>query len=104
MVNQSNSLADDINTELLRQIEQLGKAQNNLKDTKSDLARANEYIKYFAKQLITDKFITCMIFLCVIALVGIIVVKYTGITVGGDDPTPKDVPQDIILKTIVYKE
>jgi len=81
MVNEGNQMADDINIELNKQTEQLERTQNTVKETQVILKRANEYIKYFAKQLYTDKILMCLMFLVVVAIVVIIVLKVTGYNV-----------------------
>ena len=78
MVNGANSMADDINVELDRQIDQLNGIQNTVKETQVIIQRANEYIKYFAKQLYTDKILMCLMLLVTIGIVVIIVLKVTG--------------------------
>jgi len=87
-VQQTIAIADDITLELHRQLEQLDNTTKVVKDTRSDIKKANEYIRYFAKQLYTDKFIMCLIILCMIACLAIIVLKVGGvITAGSDDDT-----------------
>ena len=78
MVNGANTIADDINVELDRQIDQLNGIQNTVKETQVIIQRANEYIKYFAKQLYTDKILMCLMLLVTIGIVVMIVLKVTG--------------------------
>ena len=61
VVEQGNRLADDINLELDKQIEQLDRMEQTVKDTQSILKRANKMIRYFARQIYTDKIIMGLI-------------------------------------------
>jgi len=67
--------ADHINLELYRQEEQMQKAKEKTQDIQSELKRAGKYLKYFAKQVYTDKILMCLIFLAVIAVIVIIILK-----------------------------
>jgi SNARE protein len=78
MVNEANVMADDINLELDKQIEQLQRTTNTVKETQVIIKRANEYIKYFAKQLYTDKILMCLMLLIVIAIVVVVGLKIAG--------------------------
>lgn len=44
-----------------------------VKDTRSEIKRAQKHIKYFAKSLYTDKFMICMMVVIVIALMVVII-------------------------------
>jgi len=74
-VNASNQIADDITLELHRQLEQIENTVKTVADTRSNIKKANEYIRYFAKELYTDKFIMCLMTLCLLAVLVIIVLK-----------------------------
>jgi len=78
LVKASNQIADEISLELFRQLEQLENTTAAVKDTKSEVNKANQYIKYFAKEMYTDKIIMGLILLCILAVVSIIVLKLTG--------------------------
>lgn len=77
-VEQGNELADQINLELDRQIEQLDRMYNTVKDTQSILKRTQHLIRYFARQIYTDKLLMCLICLIFIAIVVIIILSATG--------------------------
>lgn len=78
MVNSANATADEINLELDKQIKQITHITEEVKETQVIIKRANEYLKYFARQLYTDKIIMCMIFLVLIAILVIIGYKIFG--------------------------
>lgn len=84
LVKASNQVADEISMELFRQLEQLESTTATIKDTKSEINKANAYIKYFAKEVATDKIIMALIILCILAAIAIIVLKFTG---GGSTST-----------------
>ena len=69
VVEQGNRLADDINLELDKQIEQLDRMEQTVKDTQSILKRANKMIRYFARQIYTDKIIMGLICCIVLAII-----------------------------------
>lgn len=83
-------IADEITLELHRQLEQLDSTTKMVKDTQSDIKKANEYIRYFAKELYTDKLIMCLIILCMLAVIAIIVLKITGVTGGSTSEEETD--------------
>ena len=85
-VNASNQIADEISLELHKQLEQIENSTKTVTDTRSDVKKANEYIRYFAKELYTDKFIMLLMILCLIAILVIIILKI----VNGDSDTPTD--------------
>jgi len=74
-VEQANVKADNIMLELHDQEQKIGRIHNDVQDTKTQLKRAREYIKYFAKQVYTDKILMCLICLCIIAVIVIIGLK-----------------------------
>ena len=78
VVEQGNRLADDINLELDKQIEQLDRMEQTVKDTQSILKRANKMIRYFARQIYTDKIIMGLICCIVLAIVVIVIVSSLG--------------------------
>ena len=53
-----------------------------VKDTRSELNRANKHIKYFARALYTDKF---MIFMMVLIVIALLIVIILGIVKNKDD-------------------
>jgi SNARE protein len=78
MVNQANATADEINLELDKQIKQITHITEDVKETQVIIKRANEYLKYFARQVYTDKLLMCLIFLIAIAILVIIGYKIFG--------------------------
>lgn len=78
VVEQGNQLADQINLELDKQIEQLDRMEQTVKDTQSVLKRANQLIRYFARQVYTDKIIMGLICCIVLAIVIIVIVSALG--------------------------
>lgn len=97
MVNASNDMADDINKELLKQIDQLSNAQNMVNDTKSDMQRARELIRYFGAELVKDKFIMILVILIVLVVLVVVIVKISD-KFSGNTPSDDLIPQDLILK------
>lgn len=78
VVEQGNQLADQINLELDKQIEQLDRMEQTVKDTQSILKRANNLIRYFARQVYTDKIIMGMICLIILAILVLIILSAMG--------------------------
>ena len=78
LVKASNNIADEISLELFRQLEQLENTTAAIKDTKAEVNKANQVIKYFAKEMYTDKIIMGLIGLCILAVVVILVLKVVG--------------------------
>ena len=78
VVEQGNRLADEINLELDKQIEQLDRMEQTVKDTQSVLKRANQLIRYFFRQVYTDKIIMGLICCIVLAIVVIVIVSAMG--------------------------
>ena len=77
-VNQGNVLADEILINLDNQIQQLDRMENTVKDTRSILNRSQKYIKYFARQIYTDKLLMTLICLIVLVVVAIIIASACG--------------------------
>ena len=78
VVEQGNQLADQINLELDKQIEQLDRMEQTVKDTQSILKRANNLIRYFARQIYTDKIIMGMICLIILAILVLVILSAMG--------------------------
>jgi len=76
-IENANQRADNINLELQIQDEKIQKATEKAKDVQSQTKIAMQYVKYFARQVYTDKILMCLIFLCAIAVIVIIVLKFT---------------------------
>ncbi len=70
--------ADNINVELDRQINQLDKIYGDMKDTDTTLKRAEKHLKYFARQVYTDKLLICLIIFIIIAIIVIIILNIVG--------------------------
>lgn len=83
----ANTKADTINVELEVQNEKILSATDKAKDIQSQTKIAMQYVKYFARQVYTDKILMCLIFLCLCGLVAVIVLKIkrtTAIPTDGD--------------------
>lgn len=78
VIEKGNQLADEINLELDKQIEQLDRMEQTVKDTQSILKRANILIRYFARQIYTDKIIMGLICCVILAVIVIIIVSSLG--------------------------
>jgi SNARE protein len=74
-LNAANERADAANLELARQDEVIAEATAKAKDVQSQTKLAMQQVKYFAKQVYTDKILMCLIFLCAAACIAIIVLK-----------------------------
>jgi hypothetical protein len=66
-------LAEEVNLELNRQIEQLDKIQDTVKDTKSTLKRADRIISFFAKAAQCDKCILGLVLMNLLAAIAFVV-------------------------------
>ena len=87
----ADNKADNVILALHEQDEQIGRTKEKTKDVQSNLKKSRSYLRYFARQVYTDKILMCLIFLCLIAIAAIIVLRITkekGMTT----------PQDVINK------
>ena len=66
-------LAEAINVQLFRQIQQLEGIQDKVKDTGSTLKRANKNVNFFVRAAQCDKCLVGLIIAILLALVGFIV-------------------------------
>ncbi|CAK76948.1 unnamed protein product (macronuclear) [Paramecium tetraurelia] len=82
IVQQGNDLAEKIIMDIDQQIAQLDSMYDKVKDTQSVLKRSAEKIKYFAKQVYTDKLLMCLIGLIFIAIIVLIVLSALGLDDG----------------------
>lgn len=78
IVEDGQKVADQINLELDNQISQLDRMYNTIQDTITTLARSKKHIKYFARQLYTDKLIMCLIVLIFLVILALIILKAMG--------------------------
>ncbi len=76
-IENANTRADNINLELQVQGEKIQAATEKAKDVQSQTKIAMQYVKYFARQVYTDKILMCLIFLCAIGVIVIVVLKFT---------------------------
>lgn len=72
-VEQGISMADEINMELNKQIEQLDRIHSKVKDTSSTLKRAQKSINYFVRAMECDKCMLGLILLIALAVIALIV-------------------------------
>lgn len=87
MVEKEDDMASAIQLNMKKQEEHIQKSGEALKDTQTNLQRAGELIKYFAKGIYTDKIMRCLICLCILAIIIIIALKIfkkTNITIPTD--------------------
>ena len=77
-VEEGNQLAGEINLELDKQIEQLDRMEQTLKDTQSVLKRAQVLIRYFFRQIYTDKIIMALICCILLAIIIIVILSAVG--------------------------
>ena len=80
--------ANTINVELDRQINQLDSIYDNMKDMDTTMKRAEVHLRYFARQVYTDRLMMCLIVVIILAIITIIILKIIGKT-----------PQDGVDKT-----
>ncbi|KAJ3139125.1 hypothetical protein HK100_011823 [Physocladia obscura] len=72
-IDQTTALAVDVNTELVRQGEQLHNVKEGLDSVESNLKRADKQLRVFMRRMSTDKIFLLFIFLITIGLVVAIV-------------------------------
>ena len=77
-VEKGNQLAIDINLELDKQIEQLDRMEQTLKDTQTVLKRVQVLLRYFFRQIYTDKIIMALICCIFLAIVIIVILSAIG--------------------------
>ena len=74
-IENANEKADNINLEIARQDEVITRSKEKTKDVQSELKKAGAYLRYFARQVYTDKILMGLILLCTIAMIVIIILK-----------------------------
>jgi novel plant SNARE len=77
-VNEGNVILDETSKALDAQIEQLARMENTVKDTRSVLNRSQKYLRYFARQIYTDKLLMTLICLIAVVVVTIIICSVAG--------------------------
>lgn len=95
-VNAGISLADEINVELARQEEQLIRMKKNLKDTQNTMVQAQKLIRYFSRQLYTDKIIMGLIILIILAISVIVALYFMGYIGDNEQSIEEKIKNDII--------
>lgn len=75
MINQTHQVADSIAIELDAQINQLQKAFITINDTRSDIKTANQFIKYFGKELYKDKVWRGLLIFIILLIITVICLK-----------------------------
>jgi len=73
IVEKGIQMAADINLELTKQIEQLDRMNDKVKDTSSTLQKAKKNIMYFVRALECDMCMAGLLLLILLALVAVIV-------------------------------
>jgi SNARE protein len=81
-INEMDQIGVEVQLELNKQIEQLDRIYDTVKDTETTLKRAQKYVRYFARQVYTDRCLMAMIVLIVIAIVVIIILSAVGVGKG----------------------
>lgn len=81
-IGEMEHIASNVNVELERQLEALDRIYNTVNDTDSALNRAKEHIKYFARQIYTDKIMMCLIVLIIIAIIVTVIMSIVGVGKG----------------------
>jgi len=74
-IESANEKADHINVEIARQDEVITKTKEKTLDVQSELKKAGAYLRYFARQIYTDKILMGLVLLCTIAMIVIIILK-----------------------------
>jgi len=73
--------ANDILTELDRQINKLDQIYDEMNDTETTLARAEKHLRYFGRQVYADRCLICIIIIIAVAIIVII-----GLAIAGKTP------------------
>ena len=89
LLTQTHQVADGIALDLDNQIQQLQKALMTVKDTRSDIKTAGQYVAYFGKELYKDKVWRALLLLVIIVLGIAICLRQFGFS-------PKTVPDDTL--------
>ena len=66
--------------ELDRQINKMDEIYEKMNDTESTLERAEKHLKYFAKQVYTDRILICLLIVIGLAILVIIILAIAGKT------------------------
>lgn len=77
-----DEIGQNVQIELNKQIEQLDRIYDTVKDTETTMKRAQKYVRYFARQVYTDRCLMAMIILVILAIVVIIILSAVGIGKG----------------------
>ena len=67
-------------SELDRQINKMDEIYQKMNDTESTLERAEKHLKYFAKQVYTDRILICLLIVIGLAILVIIILAIAGKT------------------------
>ena len=89
LITQTHQVADQIAVDMESQINQLQKAFLKVKDTRSDIKNANQFIQYFGKELFKDKIWRGLLIFIIILI--IVVVCLRNINPSKRDIVPYDV-------------
>lgn len=74
-IESANEKADAVNVEIARQDEVITRSKEKTRDVQSELKKAGAYLRYFARQVYTDKILMGFILLCTVAMIVIIIIK-----------------------------
>ncbi len=86
ILTQTHQVADGIAVDLESQIEKLQKALITVKDTRSDIKTAQQYVAYFGKELYKDKVWRILILLVILVAIAVVCLKQFGY----DSKVPKE--------------
>jgi len=93
ILTQTHQVADGIAVDLEGQIQKLQKALITVKDTRSDIKTAQQYVAYFGKELYKDKVWRILILLVILVAIAVICLRQFGHS--------SKVPNDDILNGII---
>jgi len=90
LITQTHQVADHIAVELDTQINQLQKALVTINDTRSDIKTANQFVKYFGKELLKDKVWRGLLIFIILLIIAVTCLRYI-------NPSKKEsLPYDIL--------
>jgi novel plant SNARE len=103
MIHSAESTAVETAAELAAQTQQMGRIDDNLERIQDDLHRSRALITSFAKRMMTDRIILCMLFLVVVGLAAIIIISAvdpdsdvgSNVPDAAKPPDPNDVRHDV---------
>ena len=87
LVASAEAMGAETAVSLKAQTEQMKSTQQNITEVNAGIQRADKVLKQIGRRIATDKMIACLVLVLLLAIVGLIVGKATGLTGGsGEDP------------------